>query len=104
MNKKTKTIIWIVVAIIGVALLVLLLTDVIGGAQEITFTEFVKKLASGEITQLYVDGYQWQGTSKTGAMFSTIAPSVYEYSSLMALMQGLGDKAANISISFTDPN
>ncbi len=104
MNKKTKTIIWIVVAVIGVALLVLLLSDIIGGTQELTFTEFIKKLATGEITELYVDGYQWQGSTKTGATFSTVAPSIYEYSSLMALMQGLGEKASSISISFTDPN
>ena len=105
MNKKTKTIIWIIVAVLAVGLIFFLLSDIIGGAVELTFTEFMNKLTSGEITKLYVDGYEWQGTSATGATYTTIAPSVYDYASLTALFVAIpAEIAQKINISFADPN
>ena len=61
MNKKTKTIIWIVVAIVGVFLVGLLLSDVIAGAQEKTFNEFLTLLKAGQINRLHIDAYNWTG-------------------------------------------
>ena len=107
MNKKAKTIVWIVVAVIAVILVGILLSDVISQTTELTFNEFVAKLASGEITELYVDAYNWTGYAvnadgKTIAGYTTVAPSIYDYASFQSLMESLG--GASFSIEFSDPN
>ena len=110
MNKKTRTIVWIVIAVVAVLLIGVLLSDVINQATELSFNEFITKLASGEITELYVDAYNWTGYSvdangKTLASYATVAPSIYDYSSFQALMETVvGGGQANFSVEFTDPN
>ena len=61
MNKKTKTIIWIIVAVVVVGLIGVFISDFLNAAREISFTAFMNKLAAGEINELYVDGYVWTG-------------------------------------------
>jgi len=107
LNKKTKTIVWIVVSVIAVILIGILLSDVINQTTELTFNEFVAKLASGEITELYVDAYNWTGYTvnadgKMIAGYTTVAPSVYDYASFQSLMESLG--GVSFSIEFSDPN
>ncbi len=106
MNKKTKTIIWIVVAVVVVGLLFVLFSDILGGAYELSFSEFMTKLASGEIKTLHVDGYQWKGyTSESSSKYySAVAPSIYGYGDLMSLLESIGPAGQNVSITFTDPN
>ena len=106
MNKKTKTIVWIVVTVLIVALIGVLLSDVIGGPKELSFTEFMVKLEAGEIGKLYVDGYNWTGrvvdaSGKVTGSFSTVAPSIYDYDAVKALVEDIGRMP---EIHFTDPN
>ena len=109
MNKKSKTILWIIIAVAVVALVGFLLSDVMGRAQEISFTQFMEKLSSGEINQLHVDGYTWKGylidasgKIKSGSKaYTTVAPSLYDYEAVKALMQDIN---LAIDIQFTDPN
>ena len=109
MNKKTKKIIWIIVIALGIGLIWFLLSDVVGRAQEISFTQFMDKLASGEITRLHVDGYKWTGylvgadgkIVANSQSFTTIAPSLYDYESVKALFQDINTA---IDVKFTDPN
>ena len=108
MNKKTKTIIWIAVAVVAVFLIYTLLGDVISRAQELSFTEFVNKLSEGKITELYIDAYNWTGYVKNAdgkvvETFTTVAPSVYDYDSFFSFM-GWFEGKANFSVEFTDPN
>ena len=104
MNKRSKTILWIVIAVVAVALLGILMTDVIGGVESKSFNVFMEMLQKGEITKLYVDGYVWTGKSAT-ATYETIAPSIYNYTDLMALMQAIGADSANkLIIEYADPN
>ena len=108
MNKKTKTIIWIVVAVIAAFLIYTLLGEVIGRAQEISFNEFMVKLSSKEITELYVDAYNWTGyvidaEGKTIATYTTVAPSIYDFAAFNALIESVGGKV-DFSVTFTDPN
>ena len=107
LNKKTKTIVWIVVAVVAVLLMGVLLSDVINQTTELTFNEFVAKLASGEITELYVDAYNWTGYTivdgKKVAGYTTVAPSIYDYASFQALIASMGGKLS-FSVQFTDPN
>ena len=108
MNKKTKTIIWIVVAIISAFLIFTLLGEVVGRAQELSFNEFMVKLSTGEINELYVDAYNWTGYTidaegKTIATYTTVAPSIYDFAAFNALIASVGGKI-NFSVSFADPN
>ena len=107
MNKKTKTIIWIVVALVGAFLIWTLLGQVMNGVKELSFDEFFAKLMSGEITDLYIDAYQWTGYTlqdgKEVATYTTIAPSVYDSASFKELMASIGGNM-NFSVHFTDPN
>ena len=108
MNKKTKTIIWIVVAVVAAFLIYALLSDVLARAQELSFNEFIIKLSNGEITELYIDAYNWTGYSvnadgKTVATFTTVAPSLYGYADFQSFIESLGGKVA-FSVEFADPN
>ena len=103
MNRKSKTILWIVIAFLAVALVIILMSDILGGATELSFNAFMVKLKNGEISSLYVDAYNWTGKGANGS-FTTTAPSIYNYADLMALLNVLGGSANNIEIVFTDPN
>ena len=84
MNRKSKTILWIVLAVLGVALLGILMSDIISGVKEISGTEFIAKLALGEIQELYVDAYNWTGyvlnaEGKVVETYKTVLPSIYGF-------------------------
>ena len=104
MNKRTKTIIWIVVAVVAVVLVSILLSDVLNGGKELTFTEFMTAISQGEINELYIDGYTWEGyfviDGKITKSYYTIAPSVYDYDAMWALLK----EFPSLSIQLTDPN
>ena len=106
MNKKTKTIIWIAVAIVAAFLIFSLLSEVMAGAEELSFDAFIGKLQAGEITKMYVDGYNWTGyavneSGKTVATYTTVAPSLYGYSDFNAFCEAFG---LAFEINFADPN
>ena len=103
MNKKSKVILWIVIGVVAVALIGILMSDILGGATELSFNQFMEKLTKGEITSLYVDAYSWTGKGPNGSYITT-APSIYNYADLMSLMSVLGSNAGKIDIVFTDPN
>ncbi len=101
MNKKTKTFIWIGVAILLVVLVGILLSDVIGGAREISAMEFLARMASGEITELYVDAYNWTGSGMTAegkkVTYTTVMASVYDFPALPAVEEYIKTHAAEIA-------
>ena len=108
MNKKTKTIIWIVVGVIGLILAATLLNNLLNAGQALTFNAFLEKLTTGEINTIYVDGYSWRGTG-TGGVFNTVAPSLYGMNDYFGLCEfliekGVADPYNSINISMTDPN
>ena len=114
MNKKTKTIIWIVLAIVGVFLVSLLLSDVIAGAKEKSFNEFLALLKAGQINKLHIDAYNWTGylvdaNGKVLETYTTVAPSIYNYDSFYYFCHTLGivpetAGAFPFELNFTDPN
>ena len=111
MNKKSRTIIWIVVAVLIVALVGILLSDVIGGARELSIPEFLAKLAKGEINQLSVDAYNWTGKfvdekGKTVDVFTVTMPSIYDFDSFSAVESYIRAQGAFFAEGgkFFDPN
>lgn len=106
MNKKTKTIIWAIVAVVVVALIGVLISDILGGATDISLDEFLAKLESGEITKLYVDGYEWTGYATVDGRevaYATIGSSVYDFASLQAFREAVLD-GSNVQLTLADPN
>ena len=108
MNKKSKKIVWIVIAVLGVALIGLLLSDVINKVTEVSFIEFMELIEKGKINRLYVDAYEWTGYTLDAeknvvATYSTVAPSLYNYDSLLAFVNSFNESVIP-DISFSDPN
>ena len=110
MTKKTKTFIWIAVAIAVVFLVGFLLSDIVRAAQTIPFNELLVKIQAGEVTSLYLDGYKWTAFVKdaTGKTVETFivegGPSIYDYTSFSIFMQDMGIDYSKINIEFSDPN
>ena len=71
MNKKTKTIIWIVVAVIAVFLIGSLFSSVLAKTQEVDYLQFEELIIDGKdidedgvverITKLNIDAYNFTG-------------------------------------------
>ena len=111
MNKKTKTFIWIIVGIAVIALAGVLFMNVMGRGQELTFNEFMAKVYAGEISDLYVDAYNWTGyvfnaDGKVTATYTTVGPDIYDFAGFDAFLKSFSDTAVvgNLSVKFTDPN
>ncbi len=110
MNKKTRTIVWIVLALVTVVLVGVLLSDVINQAQELDFwgeDGFFEKLVSGDIHEVYVDAYNWTGytleNGKRTATFTAVGPSIYNYESLQVFLENFGENPG-FSLELADPN
>ena len=127
MNKKTKTIIWVVVAVVFVALAGILLSDVISQSQKtIAYNEFlvlIKETITGtdinnDAVITKIDGiklgvYSWTAYVKgaNGTIeYITTGPIVYDFQDFSNFLAELGmiDPANGINIpfkvSFEDPN
>ena len=111
MSKKTKTIFWIVTAVLAVAVIGFLIADFINQGKELFINDFVEKLRTGEINKLYVDGYAWTGyvvqNGKVTAEFTTVGPSIYDFSSYSVLINFLTSNGIDVNaidIHMTDPN
>ncbi len=125
MNKKTKTIIGIVAVVLVVALLGILLSDVIGRAQEVTFDKFLvllretveKQDLNGNATvelvgKININAYKWTAQVMDGerviATYTSVGPEIYGYDAFYFFLQTNGLLAADGSIpfgiEFADPN
>lgn len=106
MNKKTKTIIWVIVAVVLVAVLGILFAEIISPRYtELTFTEFYEKVAAGEINQVYADDYNLKGvlidaSGKGMAYYSTVGPNPYDAANPI-IQEWI---AKGVDIIYKDPN
>ena len=106
MNKKTKTIIWIVIAVVAVVLIGILLSEIIGGPTETVWSEFKKMVDSGQIKEIYVDAYKWTGykvgaDGKVIASYWAIGPSIYDAESFEIVNELI---KMGVKIEYADPN
>ena len=107
MNKKSKTIFWILIGIAGVALIVFLLSDVINASTKVDFRQFMQHLGNGDFVELYIDAYNWSGVTKGGQTINTVGPSLYSYQDFSAFIEQYGAALGNIGgfkLEFADPN
>ena len=106
MNKKSKTLIWIIVGLLLVGLIGILLSDIFAGAEAIKLSEFLSKMDTvggskvPEITKLYAEGYNWTGYTLDGKAYTTTGWSLYDAEGVAKLL------LLNPAIEFelTDPN
>ena len=114
MNKKTKTIIAIVIGVLLIGVLGILVSNWLNAAETISFSEFKTYLEQGHekydgrhITKLYLDGYVWTGhiLNEKGsvlAKFTAIGPELYSLEALDYvdyLIKDLG-----VDITYANPN
>ena len=106
MNKKTKTIIWVIVAVVLVAVLGILFAEIISPRYtELTFTEVYEKVAAGAINQVYEDGDNLKGvlidaSGKGMAYYSTVGPNPYDAANPI-IQEWI---AKGVDIIYKDPN
>lgn len=108
MKKKTKILIWVTVGIALAALLYVLLSDIFGGAKEVTFTELMTIIETGnykgnkiEITKIYLDAYEWTAVADSGLSFTAIGPGMYD-SAAIEWIEHFADNG--ILVKYKDPN
>ncbi len=104
MTKKTKTFIWIIVAVVAAVLVWILLSDVFAGETELSVFEMLNKLASGEIKKLHIDAYNWTAYGNDGKTYTAVMPSLYNFDSFMAFVTSEGIDTTKFALSFSDPN
>ncbi len=102
MSRKTKTIIWIVVGVLGLALIGVLFTNMLTAAKEINAKEFLTMLEGNSFKKLYVDAYNWTATTADGKSYTTVMSSIYDFASFEAFANTYADHVE--SITFADPN
>lgn len=109
MNKKTKTVFWIVMSIVIVVVLAILFQQLIAPRYvSLTYTEFIRYVEEGKINRIYVDGYNWRGELiVNGAVqnyYATVGPSLYDSEALRAMQTAWNELGLNVNISLADPN
>ena len=110
MRKKTKIILWVVLAIIVTVVVGVIIYNVLNRGTEISFQEFIDKIRAGEFDKLHVDAYNWTGKvyDEKGKLVETyiaVGPSIYNYEdfSLFLSDNSIGANVCPIP-NFTDPN
>ena len=101
MNKRTKTIIWIVVGVLAVILLGILMSDVIGGAEKVAFSELKQLIDEKKIEKIYVDAYNWTATAKDGIKYIATGPSIYDAKGVEVIEYLMNQ---GIKVEYADPN
>ncbi len=105
MSKKTKTIIWIVIAVVAVAVLGILFQQFIAPRYaEISFSQFLEKVNNGEINYVNISSYKLEGYFKdangaTKNYFYCYSWSPYTSGELAELLMGAG-----VDVTFANPN
>ena len=105
LSKKTKTIIWIVIAVVAVAVLGILFQQFIAPRYaEISFSQFLEKVNNGEINYVNISSYKLEGYFKdangaTKNYFYCYSWSPYTSGELAELLMGAG-----VDVTFANPN
>ena len=61
MTRRSKTIMWIVIAVLAVIIISVLFSDMFDNTKDIIYSEFYNKIEAGEITEIKIDNFIWTG-------------------------------------------
>ncbi len=119
MNKKSKTIVGIIIVVALVVLIGIVITEILGAAEEVTFSQFEELLYGTTekppvINEIYVDGYNWTGYQVDAngdiiAKYTAVGPEMYSMADYLAYIENSGIidvESGNylVNIEFADPN
>ncbi len=105
MNKKTKTIIWIVAGVLLAGLIFFLLSDVFAiGAKSIAFSELKTLITEGKIKEMQLNAFVWEAIGLDGTRYVTNAPSVHYYADWAAFEAEVGAVLNGVKVQFANPN
>ncbi len=98
MNDLVKNIIlWVVIAVILMSVFNNFGTQT-GGAQPMSYTSFIEKVRSGQISQVTIDGRAIEGRTNAGDAFTTYSPETDNRALVGDLLQN------NVEITATPPD
>ena len=86
---------------LGLLLLGILMSDIVGGAKEIAFSELKTLIDNKQITEIYVNAYEWTALGADGVKYIAIGPSIYDAAGI-TVIESLMD--VGIKVSYADPN
>ena len=84
MTRRSKTIMWIVIAVLAAIVIGVLFSDMFDNTKDIIYSEFYEKIEAGQITEIKVDGFIVTGkeydpiTHKLVATYKTVTWDLYE--------------------------
>ena len=105
MNKKTKTIIWIIAGVLFAGLIFFLLSDVFAiGAKSIAFSELKTLLTEGKIKEMQLNAFVWEAIGADGTRYVVNAPSVHYYADWAAFEAEVGAVLNGVTVKFANPN
>ncbi len=103
MSKKAKIIMWVVIGVVAAVLIGILLSDVLGG-NEVSATEFLKRLSNGDFVKVYIDAYGVTGVTEKGEKITSVISSVYDMASWDVFVKNNNILTHNVKVYLTDPN
>ena len=116
MNRRTKKIIWIVVAVVAIIAMGFFISSLFNSSEEISFNELLLKFENLPATaeaQIYIDGYTWEARFIDGNKlyaYNGTMPSVYSFNDYGAFLAELGSRNSAVFngesfvIDMADPN
>ncbi len=113
MNKKTKTIIFIIVGALLIAGVWILLSSLLNQAEQVTYSQLMDKfeaLGPKAEAYFYIDGYTWQAKFIEGSKVTVYevsgGPSIYDYGSYLQFSEALSavNGGVEVTIEMVDPN
>ena len=105
MNKKTKTIIWIIAGVLLAGLIFFLLSDVFAiGAKSIAFSELKTLLTDGKIKEMQLNAFVWEAIGADGTRYVVNAPSVHYYADWAAFEAEMVAVLNGVTVKFANPN
>ena len=105
LNKKTKTIIWIIAGVLFAGLIFFLLSDVFAiGAKSIAFSELKTLLTDGKIKEMQLNAFVWEAIGADGTRYVVNAPSVHYYADWAAFEAEVGAVLNGVTVKFANPN
>ena len=115
MNKKSKTIIWIIVAVVLIGVVGVFIGNIINSANTVSYTDLLSIIQTEDVRAVYVDGYVWQVVLENGTKINCEGgPGIYGYADFSNWLTDIGfvDADGNrlpfdklgFDLVFADPN
>ena len=103
MTKSSKIVLWTILGIVIALILFIVVSSILNSAPEISITEATQKVQEGKVDELVVDDYVYKAYSDGRLVFTANGPRGDAGNTVYEKFWSAVD-AANIKVSYTDPN